>query len=1000
MSTKTAKADVAPVRQRTQYTCMSTSMMMCLRALGHEVTEDEVNKVIGARPMQGASWEQALACAQHYGCRATLTMPSTVAQLKEWTDRGVPVMIAWNPEGRPWSHASVVFDVDDEGNVHVADPNIPDPDETIRIVPKVEFYGKWAEKWPSYQVRRPACAIEREITMDGQQVPPVTPTLKQAMRREASRLRVAAGYDQHTTMPRLLERGGANGNTNSISEGSDQWLSLIGGRPKIISNPTHEVTMSRNAKKKPKTAPKTQKERDQGKNKAQGELPKQRNEVVQGLIERGQGGAGGHKNKGERGQGGKGKGKGQRHPKHKNKGYQAGMAELERMATRIPDVEGILTDMFREQATAVYQTGGRAPYWVLNPLPIPMVQARLDKQFGKGSFLAQASSMGTRIDVGKARMAGYKGNPGGKDIYPSEIEHGYGEPVGGGTDVMRKLQNQLLDEQGNTKWMRPDSPKHGGNDMQRKAGRPLKPGEAQVDDLVKWTSKFLRNTGQYVGAPIDGKVMSLIESGSWAGWPRVQWSDSTEVTAVNPANLELTRVSRRAEMVELERMACGCGGGNDMQRKAGRPLKPGEAQVDDLVKWTSKFLRNTGQYVGAPIDGKVMSLIESGSWAGWPRVQWSDSTEVTAVNPANLELTRVSRRAEMVELERMACGCGGGGVLGMDEDGMPSDHDHHELERMAGRVAMRSATIEAFLLSLRGGLIRYDQSLARREQKHGGTENIYRLGHFMAALAKARDRVSGVLTEDSPEAMEQLKAALAKSFTHHGGRFDAPPLRALVKKMDAWTTGGKMPRYGSINQEGPGQTLYSVSYSINEMFTDQENVWARSDRDAEEIARKHLGERGLRIINVWRADNHTVFRGEGRNNPVRLAARPEDKQTSEVEPERADGNGEEPEGSDVPGDGDKRASGHSLFGVVKGSVMVAASEAARTAIRLATDNHGTVVELINVPERVAVQFVDVGTPAATLDGKAAFRLAQQYMAQAKMAAQVPKTVSDWINWEE
>jgi hypothetical protein len=901
MSTKTAKADVAPVRQRTQYTCMSTSMMMCLRALGHEVTEDEVNKVIGARPMQGASWEQALACAQHYGCRATLTMPSTVAQLKEWTDRGVPVMIAWNPEGRPWSHASVVFDVDDEGNVHVADPNIPDPDETIRIVPKVEFYGKWAEKWPSYQVRRPACAIEREITMDGQQVPPVTPTLKQAMRREASRLRVAAGYDQHTTMPRLLERGGANGNTNSISEGSDQWLSLIGGRPKIISNPTHEVTMSRNAKKKPKTAPKTQKERDQGKNKAQGELPKQRNEVVQGLIERGQGGAGGHKNKGERGQGGKGKGKGQRHPKHKNKGYQAGMAELERMATRIPDVEGILTDMFREQATAVYQTGGRAPYWVLNPLPIPMVQARLDKQFGKGSFLAQASSMGTRIDVGKARMAGYKGNPGGKDIYPSEIEHGYGEPVGGGTDVMRKLQNQLLDEQGNTKWMRPDSPKHGGNDM---------------------------------------------------------------------------------------------------QRKAGRPLKPGEAQVDDLVKWTSKFLRNTGQYVGAPIDGKVMSLIESGSWAGWPRVQWSDSTEVTAVNPANLELTRVSRRAEMVELERMACGCGGGGVLGMDEDGMPSDHDHHELERMAGRVAMRSATIEAFLLSLRGGLIRYDQSLARREQKHGGTENIYRLGHFMAALAKARDRVSGVLTEDSPEAMEQLKAALAKSFTHHGGRFDAPPLRALVKKMDAWTTGGKMPRYGSINQEGPGQTLYSVSYSINEMFTDQENVWARSDRDAEEIARKHLGERGLRIINVWRADNHTVFRGEGRNNPVRLAARPEDKQTSEVEPERADGNGEEPEGSDVPGDGDKRASGHSLFGVVKGSVMVAASEAARTAIRLATDNHGTVVELINVPERVAVQFVDVGTPAATLDGKAAFRLAQQYMAQAKMAAQVPKTVSDWINWEE
>lgn len=145
-------------------------MMMCLRANGLECTEDEVNKVMGARPMRGAAWEDALACAQHYGMRATLTCPSTVRQLKEWTDRGVPVMIAWNPEGRDWSHASVVFDVDDDFNVYVADPNIPDPDETVRVVPKSEFYSKWFEKWPNYLVRRPACAIEREVTPEGRQV--------------------------------------------------------------------------------------------------------------------------------------------------------------------------------------------------------------------------------------------------------------------------------------------------------------------------------------------------------------------------------------------------------------------------------------------------------------------------------------------------------------------------------------------------------------------------------------------------------------------------------------------------------------------------------------------------------------------------------------------------------------------------------------------------------------------------------------------------------------
>jgi hypothetical protein len=60
--------------------------------------------------------------------------------------------------------------VDEEGNVYVADPNIPNPTKTVRIVPEDEFYGKWYEKFPDYLVRRPACAIQREITPDGRQV--------------------------------------------------------------------------------------------------------------------------------------------------------------------------------------------------------------------------------------------------------------------------------------------------------------------------------------------------------------------------------------------------------------------------------------------------------------------------------------------------------------------------------------------------------------------------------------------------------------------------------------------------------------------------------------------------------------------------------------------------------------------------------------------------------------------------------------------------------------
>ena len=186
MKSHTAKAEVPLRRQRTQYSCMSASMSACLNALGHTCTEDEVNEVMGARPMKGAAWEQALACAQHYGVRGTLVCPSTVPQLRTWTDAGKPVMIAWNPEGREWSHASVVFDVTDElpspvppectvtGEsgpwVWVADSNIPNPEKTVRIVCADVFYSKWFEKWPNYLVRRPALMLDREITPEGRQV--------------------------------------------------------------------------------------------------------------------------------------------------------------------------------------------------------------------------------------------------------------------------------------------------------------------------------------------------------------------------------------------------------------------------------------------------------------------------------------------------------------------------------------------------------------------------------------------------------------------------------------------------------------------------------------------------------------------------------------------------------------------------------------------------------------------------------------------------------------
>ena len=170
---KKAKADLKPIRQRTQYTCVSTSTCMALNSLGVKCTEDDVNKVIGASALKGARWEEVLACCQYFGVRATLTTPSTLTQVKSWTDQGKPVLISWNPEGRDWSHASVIFDVTGEkGNytVHVADPNIPNPDKTVRTLSEDDFYSKWFEKWSNYLVRRPALMLELEIDSKGRQI--------------------------------------------------------------------------------------------------------------------------------------------------------------------------------------------------------------------------------------------------------------------------------------------------------------------------------------------------------------------------------------------------------------------------------------------------------------------------------------------------------------------------------------------------------------------------------------------------------------------------------------------------------------------------------------------------------------------------------------------------------------------------------------------------------------------------------------------------------------
>lgn len=389
------RADITPVRQRTQFTCMATSMMMCLQTQGVQCDEDEVASVMGVRPMQGATWEDAIACAQHYGMRAVLVCPATVQMLKRWTDQGIPVMIAWNPEGRDWSHASTVFDVEEREDglyIHVADPNIPNPTETVRVVHEDDFYGRWSEKWPKYLVRRPAMAVMREISPEGKQM--------------------AASEKTSARKPKGWPTG-----TNAFTV-----YDLIKDHGFV-----------------PDRVPST-------------DFNHVKRVLVWGGLEKRPGG-----------------------------GFQ-----LTDKGRELLDEYGYLSKLPRTAAVRLHKTD--SPYVLELPKsfkklwgsPVEVRQnAYGDKKWYPVSAPGVWALTGYRTPQEAAKAAqqiveidndgneNWKKAAGvdppykqdGKPIYPKPIDHGYDQPLSGGFDMMKRLQDELVQEQGRPDWDRPDNPR-------------------------------------------------------------------------------------------------------------------------------------------------------------------------------------------------------------------------------------------------------------------------------------------------------------------------------------------------------------------------------------------------------------------------------------------------------------------------------------------------------------------------------------------------------------
>lgn len=310
---KSAKANVLPKRQRTQYSCMTTSVSMCLQALGAEhADEDTVNKTLGALPMRGACWEQALACCNHYGFRSTLIVPATLPMLKQYTDQGFPIIIAYNPEGKDWSHASVIFDIDDELNVHIADPNMADPDETVRVMSKGDFYKVWNEPYNGYTIRRPAMVIQPEISRDGRQL-------------------LASYFNK------------SKGDTPMSKNASD-----LGKLSEELSLLSEQMIMGKSKRKKMKNKSQPTTEPDGHKSKTvtvRGKPKKQRNELHREFVEKGRPGGGVHKNKKKYNRKDKSWKSSQQQPLQTRPDYGVRNAELEEQAMKMSELDMLAMDL-------------------------------------------------------------------------------------------------------------------------------------------------------------------------------------------------------------------------------------------------------------------------------------------------------------------------------------------------------------------------------------------------------------------------------------------------------------------------------------------------------------------------------------------------------------------------------------------------------------------------------------------------------------------------------
>jgi ABC-type bacteriocin/lantibiotic exporter with double-glycine peptidase domain len=136
----TSLGQVVPYQQIETYSCGAAALKAVTGHWGDNYDEKMLIDLIGVDPMSGSTADQVATAAQRLGYNATVHQFDSIDELRQYTDRDMPVIAAIRSFTRPGQGHFVVAAEVDDNTVDIMDPNV---DGNWRTLARSEMASRW-----------------------------------------------------------------------------------------------------------------------------------------------------------------------------------------------------------------------------------------------------------------------------------------------------------------------------------------------------------------------------------------------------------------------------------------------------------------------------------------------------------------------------------------------------------------------------------------------------------------------------------------------------------------------------------------------------------------------------------------------------------------------------------------------------------------------------------------------------------------------------------------